>query len=133
CFNSATEHNENNMQQISAMLLAVTSFYGLIAPDVCRSQTVTVLRSFNPINGSGINFGGIYPSAGLVFSGTTLYGTASQGGSSGSGTLFKVNADGTGFTVLKNFSAASSGTNSDGAYPTATLALSGSTLYGSAT
>jgi uncharacterized repeat protein (TIGR03803 family) len=124
---------KNNMQQISAMLLAVACLSGLAAANVCRGQTFSVLRSFNAINGSGINFGGVYPSAGLVFSGTTLYGTAPQGGSSDSGTLFKVNADGTGFSVIKNFSAASSGTNRDGAYPNGTLALSGNTLYGTAT
>ena len=32
-----------------------------------------------------------------------LYGTAHQGGTSGYGTVFKLNTDGTGFTVLKNF------------------------------
>ena len=44
-------------------------------------------------------------------SGSTLYGTTTDGGSSGDGTVFKVNTDGTGYTVLKNF------TGSDGAYP----------------
>ena len=38
-----------------------------------------------------------------------LYGTAYQGGSSGYGTVFKLNPDGTGFTVLKNFDYSTTG------------------------
>ena len=33
----------------------------------------------------------------------TLYGTARDGGSTGYGTVFKLNPDGTGFTVLHEF------------------------------
>ena len=67
-------------------------------------------------------------------SGNTLYGTAPMGGSLGSGTLFKVNTDGTGFTNLHQFSATSSPsyTNSDGAGPWGSLVLSESGLYGTA-
>ena len=39
----------------------------------------------------------------LILSGNTLYGTASSGGSSGDGTVFAVNTDGTGFTTLHSF------------------------------
>jgi len=63
-------------------------------------------------------------SAGLVLSGSTLYGTTPFGGSSGKGTVFKINTNGTGYTVLKSFA------GSDGANPFAVLALSGGTLYG---
>jgi uncharacterized repeat protein (TIGR03803 family) len=38
-----------------------------------------------------------------------LYGTTSEGGSGGYGTVFKLNTDGTGFTVLKSFDNAASG------------------------
>src|SRR5207247_5521537 len=67
---------------------------------------------------------GYFPSAGLALSGSTLYGTTVGGGSSGSGTVFKVNTDGTGFSVVKSF------TGWDGANPQAALVLSDSTLYG---
>jgi uncharacterized repeat protein (TIGR03803 family) len=76
------------------------------------------------------------PIAGLIVSGDTLYGTAGGGGRWGSGTVFKVNTDGTGFTTLHSFSEAiGSGssvlvTNSDGAFPEAGLTLSGNILYG---
>src|SRR5437879_8038086 len=48
--------------------------------------------------------------AGLV-QGTdgALYGTAGSGGSSGYGTVFKLNPDGTGFTVLQNFDYSTTG------------------------
>src|ERR1035437_7847153 len=64
------------------------------------------------------------PWSGLVLSGGTLYGTTYSGGSSNYGTVFKVNTDGTAYTVLKNF------TGSDGSFPQAGLVLSGGTLYG---
>jgi uncharacterized repeat protein (TIGR03803 family) len=71
---------------------------------------------------------GANPYAGLI-QGTdgALYGTASNGGSSGYGTVFKVNTDGSGFTVLRNF------TNSKAAYPRAGL-MQGTdgALYGTA-
>ena len=78
---------------------------------------------------------GDYPYAGLILSGNTLYGTTAYGGSSGNGTVFAVNTDGTGFTNLHSFTARSVliYTNSDGADPHAGLILSGNTLYGTAT
>jgi len=84
----------------------------------------TNLHSFTATSGSGANSDGTYPSAGLILSGNTLYGTAGYGGSSSYGTVFAVNTDGTGFTNLHSFN------YSDGAYPLAGLILSGNTLYG---
>jgi uncharacterized repeat protein (TIGR03803 family) len=80
------------------------------------------------------NSDGANPQAGLILSGNTLYGTASQGGSSDNGTVFAVNTDGTGFTNLHSFTATADFiyTNSDGASPRAGLVLSGNTLYGTA-
>ncbi len=86
-------------------------------------------------NSSGVlytNSDGANPYADLVLSGNTLYGTASDGGSSGNGTVFAINTDGTGFTVLHTFTALNNSTNSDGADPHAGLILSGNTLYGTA-
>jgi uncharacterized repeat protein (TIGR03803 family) len=81
------------------------------------------LHSFTAIN-NNTNSDGANPYAGLILSGDTLYGTASQGGSSGDGTVFKVNTVGTGFTTLHNF------TGSDGANPYSGLILVGNSLYG---
>jgi uncharacterized repeat protein (TIGR03803 family) len=96
-----------------------------------------VLHSFSTINyttSGASNNDGAFPVAGLALQGTTLYGAASAGGSSGQGTIFALTIDGTGFTNLHSFSATSAGlaTNSDGAYPAGDLILSGNTLYGTA-
>jgi uncharacterized repeat protein (TIGR03803 family) len=65
------------------------------------------------------------PFAGLVLSATKLYGTTEGGGISNAGTVFKINADGSGFTNLYSFSG-----GADGAFPLDNLTLSGNTLYG---
>src|SRR5207249_9395327 len=84
------------------------------------------------------NSDGAWPNGALILSGNTLYGTAYRGGSSGNGTVFAVNTDGTGFTNLHSFSPisgptpGSGSTNTDGADPAARLILSGNTLYGTA-
>jgi uncharacterized repeat protein (TIGR03803 family) len=79
------------------------------------------------------------PRSGLILFGSTLYGTASSGGdhpSGTSGTVFKLNTDGTGFAVLHHFaqfSWTSEGiVNSDGNSPNSLLLLLGETLYGTA-
>jgi uncharacterized repeat protein (TIGR03803 family) len=85
-------------------------------------------------NGSSYtNADGANPAGGLVLSGSTLYGTTQQGGSGGSGVVFKVNTDGSDFTVLKSFSEGRQSypqTNSDGMWIEAGLLLHGNTLYG---
>src|SRR5258708_5660860 len=105
-------------------------------------QTFTVLHEFmaTSTNSLGVytNSDGVDPIAGLILSANsnTLYGATLYGGSSGNGTVFKVNTDGTGFSRLYSFTASSpnsSGvsTNSDGASPNG-LILSSNTLYGTA-
>ena len=100
------------------------------------SSGFTNLYSFTgtSTNASGVstNSDGASPVAGLTISGNTLYGTASGGGSSGNGTVFKVHTDGTRFTVLHTFTGTPCGTNIDGANTYAGLILSGNTLYGTA-
>jgi uncharacterized repeat protein (TIGR03803 family) len=94
---------------------------------------------FTGFGGTGTNSEGAVPNGSLILSGNTLYGTAFEGGSSGNGTVFSINTDGTGFTNLHNFTATSGssgvfrfGSNSDGATPVGGLILSGNTLYGTA-
>jgi len=78
------------------------------------------------------NSDGANPSAGLVMSGATLFGTASAGGLDGSGSLFSITTNGGSFKVLHLFTTvdATTGTNTDGANPSARLALAGKTLFG---
>ena len=119
------------------LLPALVAGLGLIPAGRVTAQTFTNLFSFmaagyDSLNETETNSGGAYPSAGLVLSGNTLYGTTPEGGTNGNGTVFAVNTDGTGFTVLHTFTALINSTNSDGANPEAGLILSGSILYGTA-
>ncbi len=83
-------------------------------------QSFTNLHNF--VSGSD----GANPYPGMILSGNALYGTTSGGGSVGNGTVFAINADGTGFTNLHNFAVG------DGVNPFAGLLLSGNRLYGTA-
>ncbi len=87
----------------------------------------TTLSSFTEDGNDGVG-----PDGGLILSGNTLYGTASQGGIANNGTVFAVNTDGSSFTNLHSFTALNDSTNSDGATPVAGLVSSGNTLYGTA-
>ena len=114
--------------RIKFFLPMLIAALGLISAGRVAAQTFTVLYSFT----GGSDGGG--PDAGLILSGNALYGTAQNGGSSGYGTIFKVNLDSTGFTNLYGFSATprypEPQTNTDGANPSAGLILSGNALYG---
>jgi uncharacterized repeat protein (TIGR03803 family) len=105
---------KTRVQNLFPMLACV----GLLAVPAA-AQTFTSLHSFTGGN-DGAN-----PSAGLIISGNTLYGTTAGGGSSGNGTVFAVNTNGSGFTNLYSFSGGNGGAN-----PQAALILSGNILYG---
>jgi uncharacterized repeat protein (TIGR03803 family) len=62
----------------------------------------------------------------LTLSGSTLYGMTYAGGDKNSGTVFKMNTDGTGFSLLHEFA----GGVHDGRSPYGSLTLDGATLYG---
>jgi uncharacterized repeat protein (TIGR01451 family) len=79
------------------------------------------LANLNAANG-----GAAYPIAGLVLSGSTLYGTSYEGGS-GFGSIFKISTSGTGLTNIYTFTGAG-----DGGYPYAGLTLLSNVLYGTA-
>jgi len=92
----------------------------------------TTLHAFTAPAAKGSNSDGAIPLAGLALAGNILYGTASQGGHHGVGTVFAVKTNGTGFTTLHSFTALNAIFNSDGAQPYGGLVLSGTTLYGTA-
>ena len=93
----------------------------------------TQLRNTLPSGlGDNTNSDGAYPVASLIVSGSMLYGTTSEGGTGGNGTVFALNTDGSGFTVLHQFTPEPGVTNSDGASPQSGLLLAGGTLYGTA-
>ena len=116
------------------MAISSGTLYGTLTYDNVNGIAGKVFQ----INTDGSNFAilknfigtdGRYPLSGLVISGATLYGTTYYGGSGspgiGAGTVFKINTDGIGFTVLKRF-----GGGTDGANPAGDLVVSGGMLYG---
>ena len=80
-------------------------------------------NDYQIFNGILTNADGANPLGGLVASGGTLYGTTSSGGTNGFGTVFTISTNGTGFTVLYDFTGEKT--------PQTTPVLSGGTLYGS--
>jgi uncharacterized repeat protein (TIGR03803 family) len=72
-----------------------------------------------------------YANGQLLMNGNSLYGTTEGGGSANEGTIFKINTNGTGYSVIKNFTAlGSSGTNADGAQPMTGLVMWSNRLFG---
>ena len=105
----------------AALMLAVVLVLGVVTIRPAQAQTFTLLYNFT--------YGpdGAYPYAGLVRDAAgSLYGSTEAGGSSGNGTVFKVDTSGT-ETVLYSFTG-----SADGAYPYAGLVRDAAgTLYGS--
>jgi titin len=85
-----------------------------------------ILHSFN---GGSVLYDGYSPMGSLILSGSSLYGTTYHGGrSAGFGTIFKINTDATGYTILRSFGDET--VANDGNNPYGSLILSGTTLYG---
>ena len=84
-----------------------------------------VLRSFGPTSTND----GQNPFGSLIVNGSVLYGTTRLGGSSGMGTVFQINTDGSAYARVHNFS----GGTGDGANPIDDVIFVGgtpNTLYG---
>src|ERR1035438_4428266 len=107
------------IEKLSVLPTLIASL-GVILAGPVTAQTFTTLRNLDESDG-------VFPYAGLILSGNTLYGTTYNGGGViyGVGTVFAVNTNGTGFTNLYNFTG-----GSDGCEPRAGVILSGNTLYG---
>ena len=100
-------------------ILGGTNSVGMIFAVNTNGTGFTSLYSF------GLPPDGHYPEAGLVLSGSTLYGTTYTGGITNGGTIFKINTNGSSYAALHWF------TNSpDGYSPQSELVASGSTLFG---
>jgi uncharacterized repeat protein (TIGR03803 family) len=111
------------LHRIKTLLLSGVA--GLFWTISLSAPGFTVLHAFG-VTGTGVtNSDGSDTHADLVLSGKVLYGTAPIGGTNGYGTIYSINTDGTGFTVLHSFTGAS-----DGTVPNADLILCGNTLCG---
>jgi uncharacterized repeat protein (TIGR03803 family) len=101
-------------------MLALIAGFGLVPAGRAGAQNITTLYSFTAIT-SRTNSDGGHPYAEFILSDNALYGTATQGGSSGYGTVFRINSDGNNFTTLHSFT---------GGTPYGGLVFSSNTLYG---
>lgn len=134
--NPSTGANNDGANPSAALLLAGGALYGttyyggskgagvVFSFNTNGTGGINVLHNFSaPDPNTGANSDGANPSAQLLLSGTTLYGTTAGGGTNGQGVVFACDISGSGFNVLHHF-------DDVGAYPTAGLVLSGGTLYG---
>jgi uncharacterized repeat protein (TIGR03803 family) len=104
-----------------------TQGWGMVFALNIDGQDFAELCSFS-FDGDGVG-----PVAGLVLDSNTLFGTTLYNPQLfSSGSVFAVNTDGTGFETVHTFTSMPSGANGDGAWPRAPLALSGTTLFGTA-
>ncbi|PWU17419.1 MAG: hypothetical protein C5B50_11385 [Verrucomicrobia bacterium] len=109
--------------RLGVILLAVQALFVSVQEAYCQ-VTYRQLRSFGYPDQGGSD-----PSAALLVGRDgMLYGTASSGGALGGGAIFRINQDGTGYTVLRSFGSPSG----DGTSPQRAL-IQGSdgVLYGS--
>ncbi len=133
--------NSDGANPLASLVLSDNTLYGTASVGASHNSVGAVFK----VNTDGTGFSNLYtfsglvrsvdgarPMAGMVLSGSTLYGTTEGGGTNGYGTVFKIDTSGTGFATLYAFSGTVSGTNSDGVQPEAGLVLSDGTLYGTA-
>lgn len=105
------------MRQYSIFFLLM-----LLAILPLKAQTFTPLHNFAGGASDGSN--PIYDK--ILIVNNTIFGCTGNGGSSDYGVAYKMNINGTGFTILHSFTAA----GSEGAYPYGNLLLIGNKLYG---
>jgi uncharacterized repeat protein (TIGR03803 family) len=96
---------------------------GLVFRENINASGYTNLHSF-----AGAPKNGAIPYGSLTLANGKLYGLTMHGGTNDLGLLFRMNADGIGYTNLHVFV----GYPSDGGYPMGDLILSGTTFYGMA-
>jgi uncharacterized repeat protein (TIGR03803 family) len=108
---------------INQMTLMLATLFLAVAG--ASAVPYTDLYDFTALSSTDTNVDGSGPMADLVLSSNKLYGTATDGGTNGLGTIFAIDTDGLEFTNLHNFDQ-----RTNGAGPLAALVLSGDMLYG---
>ena len=120
----------NNGGSPNNVLVAGSTIYGTL-----QNGGTNYMGTIYAVGTNGLGFTPLYsfgrapdgeePQGGLILSGSTLYGTTYVGGAAtNGGTVFKINTDGTGYSILHSF------TNLDGVQPQGALVLGGTILYG---
>ncbi|HLV81404.1 MAG TPA: choice-of-anchor tandem repeat GloVer-containing protein [Chthonomonadaceae bacterium] len=102
----------------SRLMLAACLFLSCLFAAAAQSPALVTLYAFSS-DATGVNSDGAYPRGGLILaSDGAFYGTATNGGAHGNGTIFKITPDGA-WTTLYSFSNAFGlpETNADGSHP----------------
>jgi len=111
---------------LTGLTLAGSTLYGVTAQGGNTNNAGTLfkiglngtgyvlLHQFTGIHGDGYN-----PEHTLTLIGSALFGNTNQGGTAGTGTIFKINTDGTGYDVLYSFEGS---TGNDG-HPSSALTV----------
>jgi uncharacterized repeat protein (TIGR03803 family) len=123
-FTGVTSGPLGGLTLCGSTLYGMTRWSGLTTEGGAIYQINTDLTGFKILHMfTGGTDDGLSPcNSTLTLNGSTLYGVTNAGGRNGSGTLFKINLDGSGYCVLHSFE--------DREYPIGDLTLIGSTLYG---
>ncbi len=105
---------------------------GVFRYSLTNPGAVEVVHEFSAVNSAGQNWDGAAPGGRLALGPDgTLYSNTEAGGANGNGVIYSVREDGR-FEVLHTFSAtnATTGANSDGAFPDEGLVVDGNKLIG---
>lgn len=86
--------------------------------------TLPAFAQYAKLRDFGSTMEGINPYGSVITDGTFLYGTTANGGTNGAGVIYKVQPNGTNFSVIHQFN------KTDGLSPSAALVRDGTTLYG---
>ncbi len=129
-FDDATNggtYPKSNLLQSGDYIYGVTNNGGIYGSGTLYKMNIdktgyTIMHHFNSVDGSN----GDNPYSEPIQVGGTLYGTTYDGGVFGQGTIYKIETDGTGFSLLHSFQ----GGLTDGASPYSGLTYDGSFLYG---
>lgn len=115
---------------VPALALLLTAVFPAPAQTNFVLHNFGIARFKGGVSGYYTNSDGMNPSGGLIMVGTNIFGTASYGGTNGSGTVFAFNTNG-GFSVLYTFPSNYVGFgNALGANPNDGLVFSNGILYG---
>jgi uncharacterized repeat protein (TIGR03803 family) len=105
--------------------------FGLIAACLVPAQAQTVQTTLHAFAGSN----GARPIGGLLLGPDgNLWGTTTEGGANGTGIVFRIGPDGSGYTVAHDFAAVVDGRNADGREPRGPLTVGADgRIYGGTT